>query len=209
MVYSVSLTNTFEQDSPLLKRVRFWEHSFGVALCTRLIAQRLHYPDEEMAYLAGLLHDIGEVILALYLYPDFEKVVEKIVEDECTFCEAENALLGFDHTDVGSWLVKRWQLPPGLPSVIAHHHNVKEAVDEPLLVGMVRMADLICLYHDLDFGITEGEKVVPEILATWQYLGKTYPELRKLKMRSFLEEFNQQIEVVKGMVRAVYTVDAV
>lgn len=206
LIYSVSLTNTFEQDAPLLKRVRFWEHSFGVALCSRLIAQRLRYPDEEMAYLAGLLHDIGEVILALYLYPTFEKVVEKIVEEGATFCDAEEAVLGFDHADVGAWLVDRWNLPPGLRSVIAHHHNVQNAAEDTLLVGIVRMADLICLYHHLDFGITEGEQVVPELLATWQWLVKRYPQLKAVKMKPFLEEFNDQIEVVKGMISSVYSV---
>ena len=206
LIYSVSLTNTFEQDAPLLKRVRFWEHSFGVALCSRLIAQRLRYPDEEMAYLAGLLHDIGEVILALYLYPTFEKVVEKIVKEGITFCDAEKSILGFDHADVGAWLVRRWNLPPGLPSVIAYHHNVQKATQDPLLVGMVRMADLICLYHKLDFGITEGEKVVPELLATWQHLVGRFPQLKAVKMKPFLEEFNEQIEVVKGMVSSVYSV---
>ncbi|MCK5147507.1 HDOD domain-containing protein [bacterium] len=207
LIYSVSLTNTFEQDAPLLKRVRFWEHSFGVALCSRLIAQRLRYPDEEMAYLAGLLHDIGEVILALYLHPVFKKVVEKVVDEKISFCAAEEAILGFNHTDVGSWLVSRWKLPPGLSAVISHHHNIQEATQDPLLVGMVRMADLICLYHKLDFGIAESESVIPEILSTWQYLGGTFPKLQKIKMKPFLQEFNQQIELVKGMVRAVYTVD--
>jgi putative nucleotidyltransferase with HDIG domain len=207
LIYSVSLTNTFEQDAPLLKRVRFWEHSFGVALCSRLIAQRAGYRDEETVYLAGLLHDIGETLIALHMHHEFEKVVEQVLDENTTFYRAEEEQLGINHTDFGSWLVDRWKLPGKLANAISYHHNSQDAGEDQILVAMVRLADLICLYHQLDFGITEGENLTSEIVSIWKFLAQHSSKMAKLDMKLFLEEFNEQISIVKEMVSRVYNID--
>jgi HD-like signal output (HDOD) protein len=204
LIYSVTLTNTFEIDAPLLKRIRFWEHSFGCALYSRLIAKKLGYPGKEQAYLAGLLHDIGEVIIALHLYQEFEKVVTLVKDQGKTFFQAEEEVLGINHTDLGSWLVDRWKLPSALSSVITYHHTLEKAGDDTLLVAIVRLADLICLYHKLDFGYPEGESLTAEIVAVWRLLITKFPRLAKEDMQKFLDECNEQIAAVKNAVQMVY-----
>ena len=205
LIYSVTLTNTFEIDAPLLKRIRFWEHSFGCALYSRLIAKKLGYPGKEQAYLAGLLHDIGEVIIALHLYQDFEKVVRLVKDDGKTFYQAEEEVLGINHTDLGSWLVDRWKLPSSLSNVITYHHTLEKAGEEDaLLVAIVRMADLVCLYHKLDFGYSEGESLTAEIVTVWRMLASKFPALAREDMQKFLEECNEQISAVKNAVQMVY-----
>lgn len=207
LVYSVTLTNTFERDAPLMERVRFWEHSFGCALYSRLIAQSVGYKDVELAYLAGLLHDIGESIIAIHLYQDFEQVVKLVLDRKMTYREAEDEVLGINHTDLGPWLVERWLLPEKIADVISHHHNINEAEDNKNLVAIVRLADLICLYHKLDFGHPEGEKLNAEIISTWRFLSECYPKLAKIEIKAFLKDFNKHIESVKQTVKAVYAVE--
>ena len=206
LVYSVTLTNTFERDAPLMKRVRFWEHSFGCALFSRLIASRVGYPDVELAYLAGLLHDIGESIIAVHLYKDFERVVELVLVQKTTFYNAEEKVLCFNHTDFGPWLVEKWLLPEQLLDVIASHHTIEKAEDQSL-VGIVRLADLICLHNKLDFGHPEGEKLNSEIAATWRSLSESYPKLAKENIKSFLKEFQEHVETVRETVKTVYKIE--
>lgn len=208
LIYSVTLTNTFERDAPLMERVHFWEHSFGCALSSRLIASRVRFPDAELAYLAGLLHDIGESIIAIHLYKEFEKVVQLVLDTGMTFYQAEEEILGMNHTDFGPWLVEKWLLPQKLSDAISCHHSIEKAEGESRnLVAIVRLADLICLYHKLDFGHPEGEDLNAEVRLTWRILCDCYPKLRNVELKSFFEEFNEHIESVKQSVKNVYNVE--
>ena len=204
LIYSVSLTNTFERDTPLMKRVLFWEHSFGCAICSKYVAQRIGYQDEDLAYVAGLLHDIGEVVIAIYFQDEFEQVVCHVLDHGMTFCEAEDDVLGINHTDFGSWLIDKWSVPVVLSDVVAYHHSIEKAEKNEALVGIVRLADLICQYHRLDFGYSDGVSLTSEIVSVWRFLSKHCPGITRIEMKPFLEEFNDQIGAVKEMVKKVY-----
>lgn len=124
-----------------------------------------------------------------------------------TYREAEDEVLGINHTDLGPWLVERWLLPEIISDVIAHHHNIHEAEDNKNLVAIVRLADLICLHHKLDFGHPEGEKLNAEIISTWRFLTECYPKLAKIEIKAFFKDFNEHIESVKQTVKAVYAIE--
>lgn len=207
LVYSVSLTNTFERDTPLLQRVRFWEHSFGCALISKLVAQKIGYPYVELAYLAGLLHDIGEAIIALHLTDQFEEVVRLVQQNGKTFYAAEDDILGINHTDFGQWLAETWHLPEIIAQVICYHHNLNDLQKDELLVAIVRLADLICIYHKLDFGYTEGEALTAEIKSTWQFICGHSTKLAEVSAKPFFDEFNEQVDTIKKMVERVYHLD--
>jgi len=207
LVYSVTLTNTFERDAPLMKRVHFWEHSFGCALSSRLIAKRVGYRDVELAYLAGLLHDIGESIIAIHMYHEFEEVVQRVLDSGMTFVQAEDEVLGINHTDFGPWLIQKWLLPERLCDVIAYHHTIEKAEENKPLVCIVRLADLICLYHKLDFGHPEGESIESEANKTWKMLVECYPRLGRTDIKVIFDEFNDHIESVRQTVKTVYKMD--
>jgi len=204
LVYSVSLANSFDFHFPLLNRVRFWEHAFGCALCSRFIARKVDCADPETAYLAGLLHDVGEAILALKSEKLFEKVVQKVLGEGKTFYAAEDEVYGINHTEFGPWLAEKWSLPPPLSDTIQHHHTPGNAKRNQDLVGIVRLADLICLYHKLDFGYPEGEALTSEIVSVWRFLLSRNPSWARFEIMPFLEEFNGRIEVVKQTVQTAF-----
>ena len=206
LIYSATLTNTFEIDAPLMNRVKFWEHSFGCALYSRLIADLMNFPGKEMAYLAGLLHDIGESIIALKLYYKFEDVVQKVKDEKLTFYQAEEDILGITHCDFGPWLVENWLMPAPISNVISYHHKVTNAKEHVTLVALVRLADLICLYNKLDFGHRENENIKDEIIQLWKLLARQSPTLAKTDIRAFIKECIDRIGTIKQTVEMVYSI---
>lgn len=210
LIYSAVLTNTFERDAPLIKRVRFWEHSLGCALFSKFIAKRIGYPALEMAYLGGLLHDIGEAILALHQYKEFEQVVFQVLDNGTSFYVEEDKILGINHTDFGPWLSEHWLLPSQMNDVISFHHSVLEADENKILVALVRIADLTCLYHNLDFGYKEEEETLTEeIVELWNFLTGEIPHLAKMDAKQLFKELSGQVEVVKGTVDKIFMVEGV
>jgi HD-like signal output (HDOD) protein len=87
---------------------KLWNHSVGVALATRILCKRAGFRDSEQAFLAGLMHDIGESIL-LYRDPyGFEKLVREVQRSQCRMIDKEQEAYGFDHTLAGSALLESW-----------------------------------------------------------------------------------------------------
>ncbi len=205
LIYSVSLTNSFEINTLHIKRVRFWEHSFGCALYSRIIAQKVGHPDTEMAYLAGLLHDLGEAIFAMSFPKAFEELLEKVACDGKTFCEAEVEVLGIDHAAFGAWMLEKWGVPERLCRIVSKHHHIEDLEDEQSLGAVMRLADLICQFQRLDFGYLEGEPINTEIPKMWKKIVSYYPGMAREDMAGLLEEFREQEETVKQIVQSVYS----
>jgi len=120
-----------------LKERLLWEHSIGTAFACRLFAERKHPALREEAFLAGLMHDIGKLVLNLQIPDRFEEVVQIVYNENREFHETESEMLGFDHARVGSLLVNKWKLSPVLEEVIGLHHDPTALTAErPLLLHL-------------------------------------------------------------------------
>ncbi len=102
----------------------FWRHSIKTAIIARHIAmQSAHVVDHEALFTAGLLHDIGRLVIAANL-PEFQLQIETLVaEKKIDILQAEHDILGFDHTDVSKALLQKWRLPDLLVSAVKNHHD--------------------------------------------------------------------------------------
>lgn len=102
----------FANDKHQLIQVHIWHHSLLTALASQAICCKLGRDEKaEEAFIAGLLHDIGKVILFTNFLDDYLKVIELVMEKNCPSHEAEQEILGIDHYQVGRQAVKEWKLP--------------------------------------------------------------------------------------------------
>ncbi len=121
-----------------------WDHMIAAGMIGRLIANtRGRIPPQE-AYLAGLLHDVGLVLIDQYLHKWFRKIVDELTED-ASVCDVERKYLGFDHTDLGQYVAAKWSLPEHLSTAVGHHHNAgRYQGPHRQLVCLVALADFLC-----------------------------------------------------------------
>ncbi len=148
-----------------------WEHSLGAGVAANIIAKRLHLPECEEISTAALLHDIGKVIIHLKLEDSYADILTMTAEKEIPMHEAERALTGTDHAEVGGWLAKNWFLPEKLVVPIACHHDVESTVAHQAKTAVVHLADILIKAGGFGFS---GDECVPLIQPTaWKRLGMT------------------------------------
>ena len=148
-VKSIALTSSTQEmlnnEIPAydLEKGMLLQHSITCATCARIIAQRIGYKDCEEAYTAGLLLDIGKVILSRFAEDQFNQIIEKTKDNKTPFNIAEQEILGFDHPRIGGRVIKKWNLPPVLIEAVQYHHQPEKAETNKTLTYIVHFADAI------------------------------------------------------------------
>jgi HD-like signal output (HDOD) protein len=134
MVLSLTVFDMFTGDDDGEKaafdRDAFWDHSLRCAVIARLLAhkrKRNYALDPEEAFCAGLLHDVGKVVMEQYLNTDFHKALYHARVNGTSSFEAEKEVLGYTHCDVASWLTGTWSLPDEIEQPLVCHHEPEEA----------------------------------------------------------------------------------
>lgn len=126
---------------------KLWQHSIECGLASRLVAQRAKYPDPEEAFVAGVLHDIGKVVILLRRPEEYREILREQTASKDNFFQTERRVLGFDHTDVGELLLEKWQMPRNLQASVKHHHEPAGAGEESRLAYIVGAGDTLSLRH--------------------------------------------------------------
>ena len=153
MAASVSDILNKEIEGYALEYGELWRHSQCTAMAARLIARKSKFAFLDLAYTAALLHDIGKVILNNIMKETYREVVTLVSEDNISFIEAENKILGFNHAEVGARVAEKWNLPPETVEAIQLHHNPEVAQVNPRLTAIVHLADAICVSMGIGMGI--------------------------------------------------------
>ncbi len=202
---TVSIIKAFEGGGEGAFDIRtFWRHSFGVGIVSRIIAQRIRYPEVEKAYICGIVHDIGEVFLSIYMKKEFQKVFDLIKGTSHSFYEAEALLLGTTHCEIGVCLAKKWNFPSEYAEVIACHHNPRTAAQDPLLVAIVNLADLFCSVRDLDYGGREWISFNLAEESAWQILQDFSPNLASFDVERFCFELDDRVVEIQELVESIF-----
>ena len=174
IIVTASLTGCFpENNCRGFSHKDFWKHSNVVAIVAKLLARRLNF-NQDVAFTAGLLHDIGTLVLVTYHSSDYEQVIAWQAEHHCTQYEAERQVIGINHAAVGEALARQWNFSEQMTNAIAGHHQ-PEKPSLGFLATIVHVANGIT--HALN--ITGApDHSTPEItLLSWESLGLTQESL--------------------------------
>ena len=125
-----------------------WKHDLRTAIAAReVVVQTKLAISPDLAFTAGLLHDIGKALISDYLRGTASEAIQLIsAQDSKDYLDAEERIIGFDHTQAGFELAKEWRLPEELAEVILYHHHPADASEEfRPLVYAVHLGDNIAM----------------------------------------------------------------
>jgi HD-like signal output (HDOD) protein len=145
-----NLYNTRKSRTGLKERL-LWEHSIGTAFAARILASERSPGLAEEAFLSGLMHDIGKLVLNLRVPEQFDEIVQVVYNENRPFHVTETELLGYDHTHVGALLVNKWNLSPVMEFVILNHHNPEAMSEENPLLLYLDLANNLCKKMGIGF----------------------------------------------------------
>ena len=144
-------------------RGQFWMHCMGAGMAARTLARLSRYDNPDLAFLLGLVHDVGKVALDHLFLDEFEQAVVRSRAEDRDLCACEHDIIGVTHTDVGAWLAGRWQFPQGIAAGIEYHHNLDFSPPEfQSEVFLTFLADAVVRQHG--FGAS-GNGAVPAVPA--------------------------------------------
>jgi putative nucleotidyltransferase with HDIG domain len=145
----------------------FWRHSIATAACARVLARRMRL-NQDYAFTAGLLHDIGRLVLVSAYPQRYAEVLAWRASHDCEVLEAERAVLGVDHVAAGVALAEHWNFSDTMRLAIAHHHE-PEAPGAGFLATIIHVANAIV--HALDIAREEDDLVPAVSPVAWTALG--------------------------------------
>lgn len=111
----------------LLNKGKFWRHSIASAKAAALIATKCNLPNRDRLFTAGLLHDIGRIVLDMIYHEKYQEILKKVEEDGIALTDAEKSEFEMDHAEIGGFLSNRWHFPEGLREPIGFHHAIHGA----------------------------------------------------------------------------------
>jgi putative nucleotidyltransferase with HDIG domain len=202
LVLSASVLKVFPQKPGLASfdRKAFWKHSFMVGIASRMVAQiyrKKKLVDMETAFSAGLLHDIGKIILEQFSNDDYLPVIQAAKEKGVPLFMAEKSMLGMSHADVSGMLVDKWQMPNELKGPIVNHHSPLDDKASQDMACIVHYANHLC--HEKGSGCMENETYAPLIKDVETLLGL---ETSTEQLLEDLEKHIQEAEPFFSLIEA-------
>lgn len=170
LVLATSVINSFNGiPSSLINMNEFWRHSLACAIAAKQLALQCGQRATERFFLAGLLHNIGSLVIYKSLPELAREAINSAKFGHEIIYTAEQRVIGFDHTEVGHALVKAWRLPSSLEDVVRYHHSPTQSKDFPLEVAIVHLADI--MVSSAQLGHSGDQHIPPLDPKAWDLLG--------------------------------------
>jgi putative nucleotidyltransferase with HDIG domain len=183
LVITMGLLNQFSAVSlPGFNLDNFWRHCIATALGASSLAQRIKQK-EGIAFVAGLLHDVGRLVLASNFQTHFTAVLQYQAISKSSLLEAEQFILGMNHADIGRLLGERWHFPPAICEAIASHHHPDNSGSHSL-ADITHLADVLAHTRDLAADSTEtfpslSQSSLRRVNLSWQDSQDAFAEIEQ------------------------------
>ena len=200
LLNATSLSEIFPSSNPA--RAQAWSNDIATALIARNLAQRFQPSKTEIAFLGGLMHDIGKLVLIQRAPEEYGKVLKRVETEGIDFATAEGEVFPFDHTETGHLIGEKWNFSPELNDIIRSHHRGFHDLSSAStsLPAIVKCADIFA--HSLGLGHPKGfaklrarfEEFTHE---AWEFLAITSSEQKEL-LASFQKTYNVEYDLYAG-----------
>ena len=162
LAITASITRLLASDRDDLSGVRatIFDHCLTTAICARMLG-RTRRVSGEKAFVAGLLHDLGMIVLVCYAKDQFRALYARSVDNDVPIVDVELDVLGWTHSELGARVASEWQFPATLCDALRWHHDPTQAKADPLLAQTVHLANWLAhrLGHSIEGvpGVTEAD----------------------------------------------------
>lgn len=191
LIMASSIIDQFAGMSPeFINMESFWRHSLACGTGARLLALEKRLPKADKFFVAGLLHDVGRLVLFLQAPAAAQRVFETYQADHRSLQESEQSVLGYDHQAIAAALLQRWSYPDVLVQAVGCHHTPEMITAGRMESAVVHFADY--LVHAMQIG-SSGERHIPALHPrAWETLGLTESSLEAL-----MSAVDEQMEAVE------------
>lgn len=149
----------------ILSPGELWDHLIGVGVVSRRLGEALHTKIPSYTFTAGLLHDIGKIVLGTFGDVDPAPILELAEQEKTDLASAERRMLGIDHAEVGARLLETWNVPAYLADVVRWHHEPEKESSQTVVAGLVHVADALCIEAGIGTGPSEHlRRLAEEVL---------------------------------------------
>jgi HD-like signal output (HDOD) protein len=177
----------------------FWEHSVGCGVAARMLVRMYRPRLAGEAFVAGLLHDIGKVILKQYFDREFGEIIALQREGHRSLEQAEEATLGTTHAQIGAWLAEKWNLPELISECLLHHHDPWEGNIDPGFIACICLGDHIChLSRKGQSGRLEPPLLDPRL---WEVLSIAGIETDESVLKNLIADFLLEYDRAEAWLR--------
>ncbi len=129
---------------------QYWEHSVACGVAARFLAKKFGVAEPGEMFVAGLLHDIGKMVLIQYMPEEFTEIADDMIARNVPYVDAEEKILNITHGEIGYIIARRWHLPLRIATVIHCHHRPDAGGQFARECAIVDLADFIC--HRVNLG---------------------------------------------------------
>lgn len=169
IVVATSMKNVYKRFG-LTERL-LMEQITGSALISSIISSETRIADPEDAFIGGLLHDIGKVVLNNEYPDEFARVMERVYNDSVPFTVAEIEVFAFSHRELGAMIIKKWGFPESLELLLKYFDNNERLAKERVLYNLtviIKLADIMCQKNGIGWKKSAGVDTdfgnLPELL---------------------------------------------
>ncbi len=175
-----------------------WEHAVAVALMSQICAARLSVPDDPRLFTAGVLHDIGKMVMGEFVEEAWQKIRELTEEKKYSFLEAEEEVIGVNHAVLGGEIALIWKFPDEILKAIAFHHRPDLLTDGDLVPWIVYLSNQVC--HVMGIGVGTDAlayRAVGDVAGRFQFKQRDLEDMMARLHRS-MQEAREMVSIVSG-----------